>query len=362
MVVVINPSTFRAARQRPQARQVIMSERKRSPHSKPTIHVIATGGTIAMRIDPVSGGPVPTLSGADLVSGIPALGALAKITVEEFANIPSEQMQPHTWLELARRIQALTAAESAGARRPTGIVILHGTDTMEETAFFLDVTVPTEVPIILTGAMRAASDPEPDGPGNLLDAVTVAIHARSPGRGVLVVMNGNIQSARRVTKIDTSDVDAFQSVLPPDLGRVKAGRVRYSGAWSPRTHVPLPAQLPRVDIIPMYAGVDDFALKAALAAGAAGLVINAVGAGNVNDALFQGILQALSAGIPVVIGSRVPYGEVRPIYAYSGGGIALQKAGAIFARDLNPQKARVLLMAGLGAGIAPSALGALFNS
>ncbi|WP_423224800.1 asparaginase domain-containing protein, partial [Candidatus Amarolinea aalborgensis] len=97
-----------------------MSERKRSPHSKPTIHVIATGGTIAMRIDPVSGGPVPTLSGADLVSGIPALGALAKITVEEFANIPSEQMQPHTWLELARRIQALTAAESARARRPTG--------------------------------------------------------------------------------------------------------------------------------------------------------------------------------------------------------------------------------------------------
>ena len=112
-------------------------------------------------------------------SGIPALGALAKITVEEFANIPSEQMQPHTWLELARRIQALTAAESARARRPTGVVILHGTDTMEETAFFLDVTVPTEVPIILTGAMRAASDPEPDGPGNLLDAVTVAIHALS---------------------------------------------------------------------------------------------------------------------------------------------------------------------------------------
>jgi len=344
-----------------------MSEHNRRPHSKPTIHVIATGGTIAMRIDPVSGGPVPTLSGADLVSGIPALGELAEITVEEFANIPSEQMQPHTWLELARRIRTLTVGDPAErrvllARRPTGIVILHGTDTMEETAFFLDVTVPTEVPIVLTGAMRAASDPDPDGPRNLLDAATVAVHARSPGRGVLVVMNGNIQSARRVTKIDTSDVDAFQSVLPPDLGRVKAGRVRYSGAWSPRTHVPLPTQLPRVDIIPMYAGVDDFALKAALAAGAAGLVINAVGAGNVNDALFQGILQALSAGIPVVIASRVPYGEVRPIYAYSGGGIALQRAGAIFARDLNPQKARVLLMAGLGVGMAPPALTGLFNS
>ena len=148
----------------------------------------------------------------DLVSGIPALGALGEIVVEEFANIPSEQMQPHTWLQLAQRIRALTAVDSTSERRPTGIVILHGTDTMEETAFFLDVTVPTDVPIILTGAMRAASDPDPDGPGNLLDAATVAIHARSPGRGVLVVMNGNIQSARRVTKIDTSDVDAFQSV------------------------------------------------------------------------------------------------------------------------------------------------------
>lgn len=338
-----------------------MSEQSSSPRRKPTVHVIATGGTIAMRLDPISGGPVPTLSGADLVAGIPALSALGEIVVEEFANIPSEQMQPHTWLQLAQRIRALTAVDSAGQRRPTGIVILHGTDTMEETAFFLDVTVPTEVPIILTGAMRAASDPQPDGPGNLLDAATVAIHARSRGRGVLVVMNGNIQSARRVTKIDTSDIDAFQSVLPPDLGRVKAGRVRYSGAWSPRTHLPLPTRLPRVDIIPMYAGVDNFALKAALAAGASGLVITAVGAGNVNDALFQGILRALSMGIPVVIASRVPYGEVRPVYAYSGGGIALLRAGAIFARDLNPQKARVLLMAGLGAGMAPPALSALFN-
>ncbi len=343
-----------------------MRVRTEQTRRRAAIHVIATGGTIAMRIDAVSGGPVPALSGADLVTGIPALGELGEVVVEEFANIPSEQMQPHTWLELARRIRALTVGDPAQRhlqfeQRPRGVVILHGTDTMEETAFFLDVTVPTDVPIVLTGAMRAASDPDPDGPRNLVDAATVAIHAHSRGRGVLVVMHGNIHSARRVTKIDTSDVDAFESVLPPDLGRVKAGRVRFSGAWSPRTHVPLPARLPRVDIIPMYAGVDDFALKASLAAGAAGLVINAVGAGNVNDALFQGILQALGAGIPVIIASRVPYGEVRPIYAYSGGGIALQRAGAIFARDLNPQKARVLLMAGLGAGITAAGLGALFN-
>ncbi|MGB2774950.1 MAG: asparaginase, partial [Anaerolineae bacterium] len=136
---------------------------------KPTIVVIATGGTIAMRIDPISGGPVPTLSGADLVAGIPALGDLGEIIVEEFANIPSEQMQPHTWLQLAQRIRALTSVDAAGARlstrqRPRGIIILHGTDTMEETAFFLDVTTPVEAPPVVAATTPVAPAPAPAPP------------------------------------------------------------------------------------------------------------------------------------------------------------------------------------------------------
>jgi L-asparaginase len=127
-------------------------------------------------------------------------------------------------------------------------------------------------------------------------------------------------------------------------------------------HVPLPEQLPRVDIVPMYAGVDDYALLAALERGARGLVIAGVGAGNVNETLYRGILGALDTGVPVVISSRVPFGGVRPIYAYAGGGVALLKAGAIFAQDLNPQKARVLLMAGLGAGYGWTELAGLFGS
>lgn len=323
---------------------------------QPRLRVIATGGTIAMRIDPVSGGPVPALTGAELVAASPALAALGVIEVEEFANIPSEHMQPEVWLRLARRVREVAQNDLCD-----GIVILHGTDTMEETAFFLDVTVPTDLPIVFTGAMRAASDPNPDGPANILDAATVALHPQSRGRGVLIVMHGQIHSARRVTKIDTSDVDSFDSVMPPDLGQVRSGWVQFSRAWAPRVHVPLPDQLPRVDIIPMYAGVDDFALSAALARGAAGLVVAGVGAGNVNEALYQGILAALHAGIPVVISSRVPYGGVRPLYAYAGGGITLLKAGAIFAHDLNPQKARVLLMAGLGMGYDQPRLAQLFE-
>ncbi len=343
----------------------------------PFIQVIATGGTIAMRIDAASGGPIPALCGAELIAAVPELDRIAAVAVEDFANIPSEQMQPRNWLQLAQRVRAWThlhdlGGASAGSAhnalpigdesrlRPDGIVILHGTDTMEETAFFLDITVPSNVPIVFTGAMRAATDPNSDGPANIRDATLVAAHTKSHGRGVLIVMNGEIHSARRVMKVDTSEVDAFESIQPPDLGKVRNGRVHFSGAWSPRIHVPLPTHLPRVDIIPMYAGADDVALRAALAAGAAGLVITAVGAGNVNQALYQAILETLHQGIPVVISSRVPYGGVRPIYAYSGGGVTLQKAGAIFARDLSSQKARVLLMAGLGAGIAPAALGALF--
>ncbi len=326
------------------------------PNALSRLHIIATGGTIAMRIDPASGGAVPAFSGHDLVAAVPGLDRVAQLQVEEFANIPSEHMQPENWCDLARRVSQIVAAGQVD-----GLVILHGTDTMEETAFFLDITVATRIPIVLTGAMRAASDPNPDGPANLLDAATVAVHPASRGRGVLMVMHGEIHSARRGAKMDTSGLDGFDSVQPPDLGVVRGGQVEFSEVWTPRVHVPLPDQLPRVDIVPMYAGVDDFALRAALASGAAGLVIAGVGAGNVNKALFAGILDALQAGRPVVISSRVPYGGVRPIYAYAGGGVALQRAGAIFANDLNPQKARVLLMAGLGAGYGPEELAGLFR-
>jgi L-asparaginase len=322
---------------------------------QPRVRVLATGGTIAMRFDPTTGGSVPALTGAELTAAVPGLQLIGQIDVEEIANIPSEHMKPDFWLHLARHVREITASGEVD-----GVVILHGTDIMEETAFFLDVTVPTATPIVFTGAMRSANEPKADGPANILDAAAVAASPDAHGRGVLIVMHGDIHSARRVTKIDTSAVDAFESVMPPDLGTVRSGLVEFSTAWSPRVHVPLPEQLPRVDIITMYAGVDDFALRAALDRGAAGLVVAGVGAGNVNPALFHGITDALATGVPVVISSRVPYGGAQPLYSYAGGGMALRRAGAIFARDLNPQKARVLLMAGLGSGLDLAGLESLF--
>jgi len=308
-----------------------------------------------MRLDPVTGGAVPAVTGADLVAAVPGLERVAKISVEEFANLPSERMRPALWLQLARRVREI-------ADTVDGIIILHGTDTMEETAFYLDATVPIETPIVLTGAQRAASDPDPDGPGNILDAAIVAAHPRARGRGVMIVMHGEIHAARRATKADTEDVDAFDSTQPPDLGWVRAGRVHFTRPRPFRVQVPFPTTAPRVDIIPMYAGADDAALKAALARGAAGLVIEAVGAGNVNEEMYRGILDALQSGVPVVISSRVLRGGVRPVYAYAGGGVSLVEAGAIPAQDLGPPKARALLIAGLGAELTSRELAALFEA
>jgi L-asparaginase len=326
------------------------------PPDLPHIHVIATGGTIAMQLDPGQGGAIPAVSGADLVAAVPEIAQIARLTVQEFSNIPSEHMTPEVWIRLATRLEQIV-----GAGDIAGIVITHGTDTMEETAFFLDLTVGGDTPIVLTGAQRPASAPDADGPSNLRDAVQVASSPESQGHGVMIVMHGEIHTACEATKVDTEDLDAFDSRGGTDLGIVQEGQVYFTGAVLPRRRLPLPATLPRVDIIPMYAGADAAALRAALARGAAGLVIAAVGAGNVNQALFDGINVALRQGVAVVIATRVPHGLVRPLYAYTGGGASLRKAGAILAGDLTPQKARVLLMLALAADTQGEALRSCFE-
>ncbi len=317
----------------------------------PRVLLVATGGTIAMRLDPRQGGATPAVSGADLAAAVPEIAAVASLNVEEFSNIPSEHMTPGVWLRLAARLGQIARAGDVD-----GIVVTHGTDTMEETAFFLDLSVHGDLPIVLTGAQRPASAPDSDGPANLRDAVLVAACPQSRGRGVMIVMHGEIHAAREAVKAATEDLDAFDSHSGTDLGRVGEGRVHFNRDVSPRRYLPLPASLPRVDIVSMYAGADDAALQAALARGAAGLVIAAVGAGNVNQALFGGVQEALRRGVAVVIATRVSHGLVRPLYAYAGGGVSLREAGAIMAGDLVPQKARVLLMLALASGERGAAL------
>ncbi len=322
----------------------------------PRVHIVATGGTIAMQLDPDQGGAIPAVSGAELAAAVPDMVQVARLSVEEFSNIPSEHMTPAEWLNLAARLNQIL--QTGGIE---GIVITHGTDTMEETAFFLDLTVPGDTPIVLTGAQRPASAADADGPGNLRDAIRVAAHPTSRGRGVTIVMHGEIHTACEATKTNTEDLDAFDSRSGTELGIVHQDQIRFTHQIPPRRHLPLPKYLPRVDIIPMYAGADEAALRAALLHGAAGLVIAAVGAGNVNPALYSGINEALRQGLVVVIATRVPHGLVRPLYAYTGGGLSLRKVGAIMAGNLTPQKARVLLMLALAAGERGETLQRLFE-
>ena len=309
----------------------------------PVVKLIATGGTIAMKIDPVKKAPVPAISGEDLIAIVPEIAKVAKIEVLNLSNVPSDYMDPPRWIELQKAvIEALARPEVAG------VIVSHGTDTLEETAYFLDLTVPSEKPIVLIGAQRNASERDFDGPRNLLNAARICVSPDAKGRGSMIALNNQINAAREVTKTHTSDVETFKSGDFGFLGNVDEDRVVFYRTPFRRQYIPLKVgKLPYVEIIPMYGGADGTLVKAAVTAGAKGLVIQALGWGNVNIPMYEAIKEVTAKGIPVVISTRVPNGRVLPIYGFQGGGKTLKAAGAIFADSLPPQKARLLLMLAL---------------
>jgi L-asparaginase len=305
--------------------------------------LIATGGTIAMKIDPVKGAPVPALSGEELVASVPELKNVARLQVQSLFNIPSDYMDAERWVAIQRAVsKALSAADVAG------VIVSHGTDTLEETAYFLDLTVASEKPVVLVGAQRNASERDFDGPRNLLDAARVCVSGQARGKGVLVVLNNQISAAREAAKTQTSGVETFKSGDFGFLGVVDADRIFFARAPTRRQHIVLKeSPLPRVDIVAAYAGVDGTLLRAAVAAGAKGVVIQALGLGNVNIPMYEAVKEAIAAGVAVVISTRVANGRVLPVYGTTGGGKTLQEAGAVFADNLSPPKARILLMLAL---------------
>jgi L-asparaginase len=309
--------------------------------------VIATGGTIAMRIDPVRGAAVPTLSGEDLLARAPAVADCAAIEVQNLCNVPSDYMDPPRWSALSQAVNAaLTRPEIAGA------VVSHGTDTIEETAWWLDLTVDSDKPLVLTGAQRNASEVDSDGPRNLLHAVRVAADGQSQGKGAIVVMNGQIHAAREVTKIHASNLDGFGSGESGTLGAVDADRILWWRAPLRRTRIAIRAgEMPYVEIVAMYGGADGAMIRAALDRCARGLVVQGLGAGNVNSAMYAAIRDAMSHGVAVVITTRVPNGGVAPHYGWDGGGATLVAAGAVMGDRLSAQKARILLMLLLQDGV-----------
>ena len=309
----------------------------------PLCLLVATGGTIAMQVDAGLQAPVPALAGGALLDRVAGLAKVARVEVQDFGNLPSASIGPCHWLKLQHQIEAAVRREDVA-----GIVVSHGTDTLEETAWFLDLTLEAEKPVVLVGAQRHASEPDSDGPRNLRDAVRVATAPAARGQGVLVVMNGEVHAARDVTKAHTSDVGGFHSGSAGLLGTVDDERLLLARAPMRRQPLALHAPtLPRVDIVVMHAGADGALLRAAVQAGARGIVVQALGLGNVNAALLHAVREAVEAGVVVAISTRVPRGRVRPVYGFEGGGQSLQDAGAVFADDLGPAKARILLMLAL---------------
>lgn len=326
--------------------------------TKPTVQFIATGGTIAMKIDPVKNAPVPAISGDDLLATVPDVGKYAQIQVNNLSNVPSDYMDPARWVQLSTAVQeALARPEIAG------VIVSHGTDTLEETAYWLDLTVQSPKPIVLIGAQRNASVSDFDGPRNLLNAVRIAVDPQSKDKGAMLAMNNQINSARYVTKTHTANVETFKSGEFGFLGEVYPDRVIFANAPQRRQHIDIKTQvMPEVEIFPMYGGANGEAVRQAVDRGVKGIVIDALGMGNMNVPMLNAVKYAIGKGVPVVVTTRVHNGRVMPSYGFEGGGKTSYEAGAVMAGDLKAPKARILLMLALQSGVTDRAdLQALFD-
>ncbi|PWK34087.1 asparaginase [Cupriavidus plantarum] len=325
--------------------------------SLPLCQLISTGGTIAMKIDPVRNAPVPALSGDDLVAIVPGISQIVRLEVTNLSNVPSDYMDGERWVSLQRAVEgALARPEVAG------VIVSHGTDTLEETAWFLDLTVRGDKPLVLIGAQRNASSPDFDGPRNLLNAARICAAPNTRGLGAVIAMNNQINAAREVTKTHTADVETFKSGDFGVLGVIDPDRIVISRTTTRRQYLEIgAAPLPRVEIIPMFGGASGDLIRAAVGFGAKGLVIQALGFGNVNEPMYEAIREAIDGGVPVVISTRVQNGRVQPSYGFVGGGQTLKAAGAVFADNLSPQKARILLMLALQETRDAAALQAIFD-
>lgn len=305
--------------------------------SLPTIVMIATGGTIATKIDPALQAPVPALTGEEILASVPQIANCANLRVVNFGNLPSPCIRPEQWPKLAQTVEREISNPDV-----VGAIITHGTDTIDQSAYFLDLTLTGEKPVVLIGAQRNSSSWDADGPRNLINAVRQILAADSHGKGVTVTMNHYINAARYVRKSRTSNVQTFTSGDAGYLGYVDSDRVVFYYAPLRRMKLPLPKKLPRVDVISMYAGADGRYVRHAVETGSDGIVIEAFGLGHVNEPMQDAIEYAIGRDVPVIIATKVENGRALPVYGYKGGGKMLQSIGAVFAGDLSGDKAMVL--------------------
>jgi len=312
------------------------------------VAVVFTGGTISMGFDPVAGGNVPTLDGAAILARTPGLEAIADVVPIDRGLTPASHFSFEDVLAIGAEIQSAVDDPAID-----GVVVVQGTDTIEETSFAWDLVVESPKPVVVTGAMRASHEEGYDGPANLRGAVATAASPLLREAGVVVTLAGTIEPADEVTKMHTSAFTTFQSPNSGSLGHVgEEGSVTLGRPRGPRRRLrPVPATGARVDLVQAGIGSDGALLDAAIATGARGIVVAATGAGNTSPTLLAAAERAMRTGIAVVLASRCPAGAVSTAYAFPGGGATWVRAGAIPAGTICAIKARVALALGLGAGL-----------
>jgi L-asparaginase len=330
-----------------------------APAVLPKVFVLATGGTIAGAQAQPTGYAYKSAAYdvATLLAAVPRLGELADISGEQVASVGSQDMSDALWLKLAGRVDDVLARADTDA-----VLITHGTDTLEETSYFLSLVIRSDKPVVMVGAMRPATAISADGPGNLYDGVAVATHPEAKGKGTLVVLADTIHFARNVVKTDTTGVQAFSSINRGPAGVVHSGKVEWfepmDRKFGRATEFSIAGRtsLPRVDVIYAHAGMSADLIDAAVARGAKGIVVAGVGDGNVNAAALDALTNAVQRGVAVVRSTRLPSGLVR-----RNNEVDDDAKGFVASGELNPAKSRVLLQLALTQTSDPSRIQRMFN-
>lgn len=303
------------------------------------VGVIFTGGTISMKVDERLRSAIPALTDEEILATVAGIDKVAEIESLHFGSLPSPHMSIQKMFELAQEVKKFQARDDI-----TGIVVTHGTDSLEETAYFLDLVNDSKKPVVVTGAMRNGSELGYDGPANLSAAICTAGSKDSIGQGVLVVMNNQVYAADEVTKVHSMALDTFQSPDFGPLGIIDQDRVIYYRIRKYQPNHMEAREFKKVGLVKSVAGDDGELIEFMVDNGYEGIVIEAMGRGNVPPDMVEGIDRAIRKGVPVVIVSRCLKGRVLDSYGYLGGGRDLRKRGVVLGDNLSGQKARIKLM------------------
>ena len=307
------------------------------------VAVIFNGGTISMTVDPRIKAAVPTLSGEEIMSMVTGIENYAEIESYTFSNLPGPHVTPEIMMELSKYVKSFLDRDDI-----CGVVVTHGTDSLEETAYLLHLTIDNPKPVIVTGSMRNSSELGYDGPANLSASICSAISEESRNRGVLVCMNDELNCASEVTKAHSMHLNTFESPEFGPIGIIDNNEVIFYRDSLKNEHIMTEVIETRVDLIKVCAGMNSKLIDFCVQEGAKGIVIEAMGRGNIPPEMAEGIKIAIKKGVVVVMVSRCFKGRVLDSYGYPGGGKELRNAGVIFGDSLPGQKARIKLMLALG--------------